>query len=97
MRSYFLEAEIARGTRTLIFYHGTNDTISHACEADITCDLVVRRTSMRAALLRKLAVLLASPRHYVEAHYFGESTTFLASVLTSNALKWHPAASTDGH
>jgi hypothetical protein len=93
MRSYFLEAEIERGARTLIFYHGTNDTISHACEADITSDLIVRRTSKRAAILRKLTSFLISPRHYVEAHYFGGSTTFLASVLTSDSLKWHSARS----
>jgi hypothetical protein len=90
MRSFLLESEIARGTRTLIFYHGTNDTIAHACETEIVRDLVVRRTSLYTAVLRRLARLLVSPRHYVEAHYFGGSTTFLASALTSDAFQWHP-------
>jgi hypothetical protein len=48
MRSYFLENEIQRGTRTVIFYHGTNDTISHAFEAETTRDLIVRRKSFYA-------------------------------------------------
>jgi hypothetical protein len=91
MRSYFIESEIERGTRTLIFYHGTNHTISHAFEADCTRDLIVRRKSIRAALLQKLAGLLASPNHYAEAHYFGGSTTFFASVLTSDRFEWHSA------
>lgn len=89
MRSYLIESEIERGTRTLIFYHGTNHTISHAFEAERTRDLVVRRKSTRAALLQKLARFLASPRHYTDAHYFGGSTTFFASALTSDALEWH--------
>ncbi len=91
MRSFFLESEVERGTRTLIFYHGTNDPMSHAFEAEITRDLIVRRKSIRAGVLRKLAGFLASPRHYAEAPYFGESTTFFASVLTSDTLEWHPA------
>ena len=91
MRSYLLESEVERGTRTLIFYHGTNHTIKHAFEVECTRDLVARRKSLRAALLRKLAGFLASPHHYTEAHYFGGSTTFFASVLTSDTFEWHSA------
>jgi hypothetical protein len=90
MRSYFLENEIQRGTRTVIFYHGTNDTISHAFEAETTRDLIVRRKSFYAYLLRRLASFLVSPRHYAETHFLGGSTTFFASVLTSDQLKWNP-------
>ena len=89
MRSYFLESEVARGTRSVIFYHGTNHTISHACEVECARDFAVRRKSIRAAILQKLAGFLASPRHYAEAHYFGGSTTFFASVLTSDRFEWH--------
>ena len=89
MRSYFLESEIERGTRTLIFYHGTNDTISHAFEAEITRDLIVRRKSIYAYALRKLAGFLVSPQYYAETHFLGGSTTFFASVLTSDKLEWN--------
>src|SRR5665213_302680 len=89
MRSYFLESEVKRGTRTLIFYHGTNHTMSHACEAEVTRDLIVRRKSMRAGMLHKLAGFLVSPQYYAETPYFGGSTTFFASVLTSDKLEWH--------
>jgi hypothetical protein len=92
MRSYLLESEVERGTRNLIFYHGTNHTISHAFEAESTRDVVVRQKSIRAAILRKLAGLLASPRYYAETHYFGGSTTFFASVLTSDDFEWHSAS-----
>jgi hypothetical protein len=91
MRSYFLESEVARGTRTIIFYHGTNHTISHAFEGECTRDLVVRRKTLHAAALKQLAGLLASPRYYAETHYFGGSTTFFASVLTSDRFEWHSA------
>ena len=90
MRSFFLESEIERGTRTLIFYHGTNHSMSHAFETDIARDFVVRRKSMRAAAMHKLAGLLVSPHHYAETPYFGGSGRFFASVLTSDRLEWHP-------
>jgi hypothetical protein len=94
MRSYFLESEIERGTSNLIFYHGTNDTMSHAFEPEITRDLIVRRKSVYARALRRLARVLASPRYYAETHFLGGSTTFFASVLTSDQLEWNsvPAA-----
>jgi hypothetical protein len=41
-------------------------------------------------LLRRLASFLVSPRHYAETHFLGGSTTFFASVLTSDQLKWNP-------
>jgi hypothetical protein len=91
MRSYFLESEIQRGTRSLIFYHGTNDTISHAFDAETTRDLIVRRKSLYASVLRKLASVLVSPQFYAETHFLGGSTTFFASVLTSDQLEWNSA------
>lgn len=90
MRSFFLESEVERGTQTLIFYHGTNHSMSHAFEAEIARDYVVRRKSLRAAAIHRIAGFLVSPRHYPNAAYFGGSGTFFASVLTSDMLEWHP-------
>ena len=92
MRSFFLENEVERGTRTVVFYHGTNHSMSHAFEAEIARDYVVRRKSLRAAAIHRMAGCLVSPRHYSDAHYFGGSGTFFASVLTSDILQWNAAA-----
>jgi hypothetical protein len=89
MRAFFLESEIARGTRTVIFYHGTNHTMSRAFDVDYLHDLVVCRKSIRARVLLKLASRLASSRYYSDTHYFGGSTTFFAGALTSNEAVWH--------
>jgi hypothetical protein len=92
MRSFFLESEIERGTRALIFYHGTNHSMSHAFETGFTRDFVVRRKSLRASVMHKMARFLVSPSYYAKAPYFGGSGFFFASVLTSDALKWHSVA-----
>ena len=90
MRSYFLENEIERGTHTLVFYHGTNHPMSRAFDIEHVCDLVVRRRSIRARILRWLARLLVSPRFYTEAPYLGGSTTFFAAALVSDRMEWQP-------
>ena len=96
MRSFFLESEVARGTRNVIFYHGTDHSISHAFEAETARDLVIRRRSVRAYLLCKLARRLVSSRHYSEVHYFGGSTTFFAAVLASDQLQCYPSGRNPG-
>jgi hypothetical protein len=88
MRAFFLEREIERGTRTVIFYHGTNHTMSHAFDVELLRDLVVRRKSLRARVLLKLASRLASPRYYEDVHYFGGSTTFFAGALMYEKAIW---------
>lgn len=90
MRSYFLESEIERGTKTLVFYHGTNHPMSHAFDVEDVRDLVVRRRSIRARLFRRLARLFVSPRYYVDAPYLGGSTTFFAAALASDRMEWRP-------
>jgi hypothetical protein len=92
MRAFFLESEIARGTRTVIFYHGTNHTMSRAFEVDLLHDLVVCRKSLRARILLRLASRLASSRYYSDTHYFGGSTTFFAGALTNGAAIWRSAS-----
>jgi hypothetical protein len=92
MRSFLLESEIERGTKSLIFYHGTNHSMSHAFETEFTRDFVVRRKSVRAGVMARMAKFLVSPSYYAETPYFGGSGMFFASVLTSDALKWHSVA-----
>jgi hypothetical protein len=91
MRGYFLELEVARGTRSVVFYHGTNHSMSRAFEVENVLDLVVRRRSVRARVLRRLAACFVSPSYYGEAPYFRGSTTFFAAALSSHAMEWHAA------
>jgi hypothetical protein len=88
MRAFFLESEVARGTQTLIFYHGTNQTITHAFDTELLRDLVVRRKSLRALVLLKLSSRAVSPRYYYDTHYFGGSTTFFAGTLSNGEAVW---------
>ena len=92
MRSFFLENEIERGTKTLIFYHGTDHSMSHAFETEMVRDFVVRRKSLRATAMHKMAKYFVSPNYYTATPYFQGSGKFFASILTSDSLQWHSAA-----
>jgi hypothetical protein len=81
MRSFLLETEIARGARKLIFYGGTRHPMSHAFECEEVRDLIVRRRSVWANLLRAMARYLVSDR-------FSGSNTFLVAALSSPDMEW---------
>ena len=55
MRSFFLEHEVARGTRELLIFGGTPHTIRHAFKEDAIVDLVFCRDSLRSRICRSLA------------------------------------------
>lgn len=59
MRSFFLEHEIARGTRELLIFGGTPHTIRHAFHQDAIVDLVLCRDSLRSRICRALARYLS--------------------------------------
>lgn len=92
MRSFLLESEILRGTRELIFYHGTAQSICHAFECDRVVDLLVERQGFPARSLHWLARLLVSPSRYRDTRYPGGSSTFFASVLARDGCKWKSAS-----
>ncbi len=92
MRSFFLESEIERGTQTLIFYHGTDHPMSHAFETEMVRDFVVRRKTLRATAMHRMAKYFVSPSYYTATPYFQGSGKFFASILTSDSLQWHAAA-----
>ncbi len=94
MRSFFLEDEAQRGTQKLVFYHGTNHPMWRAFDHERVCDLIVRRRSVRAWILRRSALLIATRHYYTTASHFGGSTTFFAAVLTSDAMIWRSTSQT---
>jgi hypothetical protein len=83
MRSYFLEHEIARGSRSLVFYGGTPHSIQNSfIPADVT-DLFLRRDTLKATALRGMAKLFAVPR------WFLGSPNFIARAICREDLQWY--------
>lgn len=55
IRSFFLEDEVARGTRRLLMFGGTPHTIRYAFEQDSIADLILCRPSLLTAAVRVLS------------------------------------------
>jgi hypothetical protein len=89
MRSYFLESEIARGTKHLSIYHGTKHSMANAFATVSVRDVIVRRKTLHSRVLQRLAARIDSPAHDGDPEFYRGSTTFLASVLANRAAKWH--------
>ncbi len=86
MRSYFMEHEIARGTRTLTFYGGTPHSMQHAFLQQHATDLVVRRRSWYASLLVGLARVVAAVQRRTGR------INFVAETIANAALRWRSPA-----
>jgi hypothetical protein len=89
MRSYFLEHEVERGAKKLIYYGGTPHSMGNSFEREEVTDLIVRRRSLRSNALLGAMRLLASIRSYVGIN------SLLVQTAGSNQLKWrcveHPS------
>jgi hypothetical protein len=83
MRSYFLEHEVERGARSLMFYGGTPHSIQNAFVPEEVTDLFVRQRSWQARALRVVAKLFAVPR------WFMRGPNFLARAICRENLQWH--------
>jgi len=83
MRSFFVEREVQRGTRGITFYGGTPHSMGHSFEHEEVWDLVVRRTSLKAAAFRHAASLFASPQGLTRR------SNFLARTLCHDDLEWY--------
>ena len=82
MRSFLLEAEIARGAGSLMIFGGTPHTMRHAFQEEAVADLVVQRKGVRAA-----ATCLAARWFSRHSARLGRAN-FLADLLSSPALRW---------
>jgi len=85
MRSYFLEREVERGARKLIFYGGTPHSMRNSFEREEVTDLVVRQRSLRSTALLGAVRLLASLRSYVGIN------SLLVQTVGSYQLDWRCA------
>jgi hypothetical protein len=81
MRSYFLEGEIARGTREVLLFGGTSHGMRSAFQQESVADLVMERPGVRALAVRAVAKLLFSGGLALYPN-------FLAETLASAALVW---------
>jgi hypothetical protein len=83
MRSYFLEHEAAVGARKLVIYGGTVHSMGNSFVREEVTDLVLRRRSVRAMVLRamaKVACLVDEMR--------GRKKNFLARLMAEEELDW---------
>jgi hypothetical protein len=85
MRSYFIEHEMAIGTRTLIYYGGTRHSMGNSFIPEEATDLIVRRGTLRASVLYRTARLLESLRPRVRVN------SQLVQSVGDRSLKWNRA------
>jgi len=81
MRSLLIEHEVARRTQRIVFYGGTTHPMRLAFEQEPVHDLVVRRRSVRGALLR-LAARATRTGANGQANFF-------ARTFAGEDLEWH--------
>ncbi|MDQ2839805.1 MAG: hypothetical protein M3Y72_01940 [Acidobacteriota bacterium] len=86
MRSYFVEHEVERGARKLIYYGGTPHSLGNSFEREEVIDLLVRRRSLRAAAMQGAMQgamrLLAWMRPHVRIN------SLLVQRMGSRQLQW---------
>lgn len=85
MRSYFLEHEVERGARKLIYYGGTPHSMGNSFEREEVTDLVVRRRSLQSTAVLGALRLLAAARSYVGIN------SLLVQMVGGNRLRWRAA------
>jgi hypothetical protein len=89
-RSFWMEHEIALGTKILRIDGGTTHAMNHSFIPESAVDLMLRRKSLRAYAMVKLAAPLVANRKIALAR-----NNFLAKTLTNPSLNWRqqsPAA-----
>jgi hypothetical protein len=78
MRCYFLEHEVARGSRRLYAEGGTPHSMSHSFVQENVTDLIVRRNTLAAKAMQLLA------RRYIPPD------NELSRMLLSPTMEWRP-------
>jgi hypothetical protein len=86
MRSYFLENEIERGTRSLSFYGGTPHSMQNSFVAEEVTDLMVRQLSWQAAILVALARMVGGIQRWTGR------MNFVVEALCDRSLVWKPTS-----
>jgi hypothetical protein len=82
MRSYFVEHEVERGAKKLVYYGGTPHSMGNSFEREEVADLLMRRRSLRSNTLFGAVRLLATLRPYVGIN------SLLVQMVGSKDLDW---------
>jgi hypothetical protein len=88
MRSYFVEHEVQRGARRLTYYGGTPHSLGNSFARGEVTDLIVRRSSVRAAALQGVARVLGSLGSVVRIN------SLLVQAIGSDQLEWRSVEET---
>jgi hypothetical protein len=86
-RSFWMEHEIALGSRMLRIDGGTTHAMNHSFIPENAVDLMLRRSSLRAYAMVKIAAPLVANRRFPVA-----KNNFLAKTLTLPGLRWRQQA-----
>ncbi len=87
LRSFFIEHEVARGTRWLAFHGGTSHSMHHAFPVEHVVDLVVRRSCLSSALIARVI-----PPLFRKFSSLAARGNFLADALSDRSLRWSSAS-----
>lgn len=88
MRSFFLESEVARGSRSLLIFGGTPHSMRHAFVQEPVADLLFRRSGLRSFVVRHGARLLLSRR-------LRHKGNFVAEMLFDKELVWRKSGAVE--
>ncbi|HEX4650858.1 MAG TPA: hypothetical protein VH250_05075 [Granulicella sp.] len=91
-RSFWMEHEIAIGSKTLRIDGGTTHAMNHSFVPENAVDLMLRRKSLRAFAMVKLAAPLVANRKITLAR-----NNFLAKTLTNPSLNWRQQSPAAAH
>jgi hypothetical protein len=83
MRSYFLEHEVKHGATALVVYGGTRHSIQNSFIRDEVTDLIVKRRSLRSAVLQTAARIATSPRLGMRIN------SVLVNAIGSKDVDWY--------
>jgi hypothetical protein len=86
VRSYYIENEVNRKTRRLVFHNGTPHTIQNSFAPMRLCEFVLRRRSLLSS------IIIRASRLFSEKGTLGLHTTHITDVLSDATVIWRSAA-----
>ena len=82
MRSYYLDHEVKRGTKSLVYYGGTPHSLGHSFVREEVTDLVVQRRSLVSAALQGVTQIVISSQSFLRIN------SILARAICNENLDW---------
>lgn len=82
MRSYYLDHEVKRGTRNLVYYGGTRHSLGHSFVREEVTDLIVQRLSLLSAAVQRIVQTVISSQTFLRID------SVLARAIGNQDLDW---------